>query len=96
MTELARQSWPQLAEDFRSAPGSIGHVLSTEMALPTDTKVYNLSDTSVVKPLVNCWSAWSFGVAPGQANLHLANYQIKVLEVYLADRRAMSEPAPIL
>ncbi len=44
---------------------------------------YALAETTVVEPLVNSWSAWSFVVAPGPASLHLANYQIKTMESYL-------------
>jgi L-ascorbate metabolism protein UlaG (beta-lactamase superfamily) len=72
------------------APG----VIRTMEAM--DINLYTLSDTTVVEPLVNCWPAWSFVVAPGPASLHLANYQIKALESYLADPeghvKASSDP----
>lgn len=47
--------------------------------------VYLLRDTTVIEPLVNKWSAWAHLIPPVAAGLHLANYQIKTLESYLAN-----------
>jgi L-ascorbate metabolism protein UlaG (beta-lactamase superfamily) len=46
---------------------------------------YRLADSTIIEPLVNSWSAWSFLISPVTASLHLMNYQIKTLESYLKD-----------
>lgn len=45
--------------------------------------MYRLSDTTVVEPLVNQWSAWAHLIPPVAAGLHVANYQTKTLQSYL-------------
>jgi L-ascorbate metabolism protein UlaG (beta-lactamase superfamily) len=51
----------------------------------TDTERFRLKDTVLVEPLVNSWVAWSHLVSPVPASLHLKNYQVPLLESYLAD-----------
>src|SRR5690348_8274832 len=46
---------------------------------------YYLADSTVVEPLVNCWSAWSHVISPVTASLHLLNYQVETLRSYLID-----------
>jgi len=46
---------------------------------------YRLSESTLVEPLVNCWSAWSFLIAPVPASLHLLQYQLPLLQSYLDD-----------
>jgi len=48
-------------------------------------KRYRLADSTVIEPLVDRWSAWSYLIAPVTAGLHLLHYQLKVMESYLAD-----------
>jgi L-ascorbate metabolism protein UlaG (beta-lactamase superfamily) len=42
-----------------------------------------LAESTVVEPLVNCWSAWSFLIAPVPASLHLLQYQLSLLQSYI-------------
>lgn len=44
---------------------------------------YRLADSTVIEPLVNCWSAWSHLISPVPASLHLSQHQIKTLRSYL-------------
>jgi L-ascorbate metabolism protein UlaG (beta-lactamase superfamily) len=44
---------------------------------------YRLAESTLVEPLVNCWSAWSFLIAPVPASLYLLRYQIPLLQSYL-------------
>src|SRR5262245_7905523 len=46
---------------------------------------YRLAESTLVEPLVNCWSAWSFLIAPAPASLHLLQYQIPLLQSYIDD-----------
>lgn len=46
---------------------------------------YRLAESTLVEPLVNCWSAWSFLIAPVPASLHLLQYQLPLLQSYLDD-----------
>jgi L-ascorbate metabolism protein UlaG (beta-lactamase superfamily) len=46
---------------------------------------YRLAESTLVEPLVNCWSAWSFLIAPVPASLHLLQYQIPLLQSYIGD-----------
>lgn len=48
-------------------------------------KRYRLADSTVIEPLVDRWSAWSYLIAPVTAGLHLLHYQLKVMESYVAD-----------
>src|SRR5687767_5334485 len=48
-------------------------------------KRYRLADSTVIEPLVDRWSAWSYLIAPVTAGLHLLHYQLKVMESYMAD-----------
>ena len=48
-------------------------------------ETFRLADTTVVEPLVNRWAVWSDLMSPVPASLHLVNYQLKLLESYLAD-----------
>jgi L-ascorbate metabolism protein UlaG (beta-lactamase superfamily) len=48
-------------------------------------QIYRLADSTVIELLVNRWFAWSHLIAPVTASLHLANYQIKAMQSYLAD-----------
>ncbi len=47
--------------------------------------IFRLADTTVIEPLVNRWAVWSDLISPVPASLHLVNYQLKLLESYLAD-----------
>ncbi|HSF41146.1 MAG TPA: MBL fold metallo-hydrolase [Thermoanaerobaculia bacterium] len=51
----------------------------------TDTERFRLKDTVLVEPLINSWVAWSHLISPVPASLHLKNYQVPLLESYLAD-----------
>src|SRR5262245_59355956 len=51
----------------------------------SDRRLYRLSDSTVVEPLVNRWSAWSHLISPVPGSLHLLHYQIKLLRSYLKD-----------
>jgi L-ascorbate metabolism protein UlaG (beta-lactamase superfamily) len=44
---------------------------------------YCLAESTLVEPLVNCWSAWPFLIAPVPASLHLLQYQLPLLQSYL-------------
>jgi L-ascorbate metabolism protein UlaG (beta-lactamase superfamily) len=44
---------------------------------------YRLAESTLVEPLVNCWSAWSYLIAPAPASLHLLRYQLPLLQSYL-------------
>jgi L-ascorbate metabolism protein UlaG (beta-lactamase superfamily) len=44
---------------------------------------YRLADSTLVEPLVNCWSAWPFLIAPVPASLHLLQYQLALLQSYI-------------
>jgi L-ascorbate metabolism protein UlaG (beta-lactamase superfamily) len=44
---------------------------------------YHLAESTLVEPLVNCWAAWSFLIAPVPASLHLLKYQLPLLQSYL-------------
>ena len=44
---------------------------------------YRLSESTVIEPLVNCWSAWSYLIAPVPASLHLLQYQLSLLRSYI-------------
>jgi len=46
---------------------------------------YFLAESTVVEPLVNSWSAWSFLLAPVPASLHLLQYQLPLLQSYIED-----------
>jgi Diiron non-heme beta-hydroxylase N-terminal domain/Beta-lactamase superfamily domain len=50
-----------------------------------DEPTYRLAESTLVEPLVNCWSAWSFLIAPVPASLHLLQYQLPLLQSYLDD-----------
>jgi hypothetical protein len=45
--------------------------------------IYWLAESTVIEPLVNCWSAWSFLIAPVPASLHLLQYQLSLLQSYI-------------
>jgi len=49
---------------------------------------YCLAESTLVEPLVNCWSAWSFLIAPMPASLHLLRYHIPLLQSYLDNPRS--------
>ncbi|HJP94903.1 MAG TPA: MBL fold metallo-hydrolase [Pyrinomonadaceae bacterium] len=49
------------------------------------TAVYRLHDSTVAEPLVNRWEAWAHLIPPVPSSLHLREYQIKLLQSYLAD-----------
>lgn len=44
---------------------------------------YRLAESTVIEPLVNCWSAWSYLIAPAPASLHLLQYQLSLLRSYV-------------
>jgi L-ascorbate metabolism protein UlaG (beta-lactamase superfamily) len=44
---------------------------------------YRLAESTLVEPLVNCWSAWSYLIAPVPASLHLLQYQLPLLQSYI-------------
>ncbi len=44
---------------------------------------YKLADSTVIEPLINHWSAWSFLISPVPASLHLLHYQIQIMQSYL-------------
>jgi L-ascorbate metabolism protein UlaG (beta-lactamase superfamily) len=44
---------------------------------------YRLADSTLVEPLVNRWSAWSFLIAPVPASLHLLQYQLPLLQSFI-------------
>lgn len=46
---------------------------------------YFLDESTMVEPLVNSWSAWSFLLAPVPASLHLLQYQLPLLQSYIED-----------
>jgi L-ascorbate metabolism protein UlaG (beta-lactamase superfamily) len=46
---------------------------------------YRLAESTLAEPLVNCWSAWSFLIAPVPASLHLLQYQVSILQSYIND-----------
>src|SRR5262249_45248393 len=46
---------------------------------------YRLAESTLVEPLVNSWSAWSFLIAPVPASLHLLQYQLSLLQSYIDD-----------
>ena len=46
---------------------------------------YRLAKSTIVEPLVNCWSAWPFLIAPAPASLHLLRYQLSLLQSYIAN-----------
>jgi L-ascorbate metabolism protein UlaG (beta-lactamase superfamily) len=46
---------------------------------------YRLAESTLVEPLVNCWSAWSFLIAPVPASLHLLQYQLPLLQSFIED-----------
>jgi L-ascorbate metabolism protein UlaG (beta-lactamase superfamily) len=46
---------------------------------------YRLAESTMVEPLVNSWSAWSFLIAPAPASLHLLQYQLPLLQSYVDD-----------
>jgi L-ascorbate metabolism protein UlaG (beta-lactamase superfamily) len=46
---------------------------------------YRLAKSTIVEPLVNCWSAWPFLIAPAPASLHLLHYQLSLLQSYIAN-----------
>ena len=47
--------------------------------------VYRLHDSTVAEPLVNRWEAWAHLIPPVPSSLHLREYQLKLLQSYLAD-----------
>ncbi len=53
--------------------------------------MYRLHDTTVAEPLVNRWEAWAHLIPPVPASLHLREYQIKLLQSYLADPRVHAD-----
>jgi L-ascorbate metabolism protein UlaG (beta-lactamase superfamily) len=46
---------------------------------------YRLAESTLVEPLINCWSAWSYLIAPAPASLHLLQYQLSLLQSYIDD-----------
>jgi L-ascorbate metabolism protein UlaG (beta-lactamase superfamily) len=54
------------------------------MAMKSQTR-YRLAQSTLIEPLVNCWSAWSYLIAPAPASLHLLQYQLPLLQSYLDD-----------
>jgi L-ascorbate metabolism protein UlaG (beta-lactamase superfamily) len=46
---------------------------------------YRLAESTVIEPLVNFWSAWSYLIAPVPASLHLLQYQLSLLHSYVDD-----------
>src|SRR5215470_12790911 len=48
-----------------------------------DELTYRLAESTVIEPLVNSWSAWSFLIAPVPASLHLLQYQLSLLQSYI-------------
>jgi L-ascorbate metabolism protein UlaG (beta-lactamase superfamily) len=46
-------------------------------------RTYRLAESTLVEPLVNSWSAWSFLIAPVPASLHLLQYQLPLLQSYI-------------
>jgi hypothetical protein len=44
---------------------------------------YRLAESTLVEPLMNCWSAWPFLLAPAPASLHLLQYQLPLLQSYI-------------
>jgi L-ascorbate metabolism protein UlaG (beta-lactamase superfamily) len=46
---------------------------------------YRLAESTLVEPLVNCWSAWSYLIAPVPASLHLLQYQLPLLQSYIGN-----------
>ena len=44
---------------------------------------YRLAVSTLIEPLVNSWSAWSYLISPVAASLYLMNYQTKTLRSYL-------------
>jgi L-ascorbate metabolism protein UlaG (beta-lactamase superfamily) len=57
----------------------------------SDTERFRLRDDVLVEPLVNSWVAWSHLISPVPASLHLKNYQIPLLESYLADPKVHAD-----
>lgn len=53
--------------------------------------VYRLHHSTVVEPLVNRWEAWAQLIPPVPSSLHLREYQIKLLNSYLADPHGHAE-----
>jgi L-ascorbate metabolism protein UlaG (beta-lactamase superfamily) len=45
--------------------------------------IYRLAESTLIEPLVNSWSAWSFLIAPVPASLHLLQYQLSLLRSYI-------------
>jgi L-ascorbate metabolism protein UlaG (beta-lactamase superfamily) len=52
---------------------------------------FRLLDSVMAEPLVNSWVAWSHLVSPVPAGLHLKNYQLPLLESFLADPKAHAD-----
>lgn len=48
-------------------------------------RLYFLSETTAVEPLVNKWVAWAHVLAPVTGSLHLQHYQLELLQSYLKD-----------
>jgi Diiron non-heme beta-hydroxylase N-terminal domain len=51
----------------------------------SDRALYAFADSACIEALVGRFPAWPHVVAPVPYSLHLANYQMKVLESYLAN-----------
>ncbi|HVF90479.1 MAG TPA: condensation domain-containing protein [Blastocatellia bacterium] len=51
----------------------------------SDKKAYRLSKSTAAEPLVNRWVAWAHLISPVAYSLHLKNYQLGMLDSYLAD-----------
>jgi L-ascorbate metabolism protein UlaG (beta-lactamase superfamily) len=56
---------------------------ATENRYMKSEPTYHLAESTLVEPLVNCWSAWPFLIAPAPASLHLLRYQLPLLQSYL-------------
>ncbi|HYP30134.1 MAG TPA: MBL fold metallo-hydrolase [Blastocatellia bacterium] len=51
----------------------------------SDKKSYRLSRSTAAEPLVNRWVAWAHLISPAAYSLHLKNYQLDMMNSYLAD-----------
>ena len=48
-----------------------------------DTRTYQLSESTVVEPLMDQWVAWTHVLSPVASSLHLLKYQLTTLASYL-------------
>lgn len=52
--------------------------------VPASRDLCFLADSTAIEPLGNHWCVWADTIAPVPGSLHLLNYQLKLLESYLA------------